>query len=124
MIPWPLWGYFIAVVIVVAGMLGVSSVLGQRHRDPATGAPFESGVASAGTARLRFSAKFYLVAMFFVIFDLEAAFIFAWAVAGREVGWTGYWTMFIFVCVLAAGLVYEWRIGALDWYVPRRKGSD
>lgn len=121
MIPWPLYGYFIAVVIVVAGMLAVSYLLGQRHREAATGAPFESGIASVGSARVRFSAKFYLVAMFFVVFDLEAAFIFAWAVAGREVGWTGYWAVFVFVGVLLAALVYEWRIGALDWYLARRR---
>jgi NADH-quinone oxidoreductase subunit A len=64
---------------------------------------------------VRLSAKFYLVAMFFVIFDLEAIFIFAWAVAGRALGWAGYWEILIFSGVLMAALIYLWRLGALDW---------
>ena len=61
------------------------------------------------------SARFYLVAMFFVVFDLEAVFLFAWAVAAREVGWAGYWEVLIFIGVLMAALMYLWRVGALDW---------
>jgi NADH:ubiquinone oxidoreductase subunit 3 (subunit A) len=68
---WPLIVYFMAVILVVAGMLAVSYVLGQRHQDPATGAPYESGILSQGSAHVRLSVKFYLVAMFFVVFDLE-----------------------------------------------------
>ncbi len=112
---WPLALYFVVVVILVAGMIGVSYVLGERHRDRATGDPYESGIVSTGSARLRVSAKFYLVAMFFVVFDLEAVFIFAWAVALREVGWSGYIEALIFIAVLVATLVYLWREGALDW---------
>ncbi len=112
---WPLALYFVVVVILVAGMIGVSYVLGERHRDRATGDPYESGIVSTGSARLRVSAKFYLVAMFFVVFDLEAVFIFAWAVALREVGWSGYIEALIFIGVLVATLVYLWREGALDW---------
>ena len=82
---WPLAVYFAVVILLVAGMLSLSYLLGQRHRARATGEPYESGVVSTGSARLRFSAQFYLVAMLFVIFDLEAVFIFAWAVAFREV---------------------------------------
>ena len=74
---------------------------------------------TVGYARLRFPVKFYLVAMFFVIFDLETVFIFAWAIALRDVGWTGYIDMLVFVGVLVAALVYLWRLGALDWG-PRR----
>ncbi len=117
---WPLGIYFLAVVAVVAGMLVVSWLLGERHDDPATGAPYESGILSQGSARVRLSAKFYLIAMFFVIFDLEAVFIFAWAVAGRELGWAGYWEMVVFVGVLAIVLGYLWRVGALDWNVIQR----
>ena len=68
---------------------------------------------------MRFSAKFYLVAMFFVIFDLEAVFLFAWAVAVRETGWAGYVEVLLFITVLLATLAYLWRVGALDW----RQGS-
>jgi NADH-quinone oxidoreductase subunit A len=96
-------------------MLGLSFVLGQRHRNRATGSPYESGILSQGSARVRFSAKFYLVAMFFVIFDVEAVFISAWTVAVRETGWTGYAEALVFIAVLLAALVYLWRVGALDW---------
>jgi NADH-quinone oxidoreductase subunit A len=118
---WPLAVYFAAVILLVAGMLALSYLLGQRHRDRATGAPYESGIVSTGSARLRFSAQFYLIAMLFVIFDLEAAFIFAWAVAFREVGWTGYAGVLVFIGILVAALIYEWRMGALDWGSKGRK---
>lgn len=117
---WPLGVYFVVVIILVVAMLVGSWLLGQRHREPATGAPYEGGIESEGSARVRFSAKFYLVAMFFVIFDLEAVFIFSWAVAGRELGWPGYWEMVVFVGILAAALAYLWRVGALDWGAIRR----
>ena len=74
---WPLGVYFALVLLLVAGMLLLSYFLGQRHREPATGAPYEGGILSEGSAHVRLSAKFYLIAMFFVIFDLEAVFLFA-----------------------------------------------
>jgi len=113
---WPLAIYFAAVIIIVAVMLSLSYVLGQRHTEPATGAPFESGIVSEGSAQIRLSVKFYLVATFFVVFDLEAVFIVLWAVAGRELGWAGYREVLIFIGVLTATLAYLWRTGALDWY--------
>jgi NADH-quinone oxidoreductase subunit A len=116
---WPLGVYLVIVVMLVVAMLGLSFVLGQRHHNRATGTPYESGILSQGSARVRLSARFYLVAMFFVIFDLEAVFIFAWAIAVRETGWTGYAEASIFIAVLLATLVYLWRVGALDW----RQGS-
>jgi len=112
---WPLGLYFLAVVAMIAGIVAVSYVLGQRHRERATGQPYESGMLSTGSARLRFSADFYLIAMFFVIFDLESVFVFAWAVAAREVGWIGYGVMAVFVTLLLAALAYLWRSGALSW---------
>ena len=112
---WAFGVYFVLVLALVVAMLAASYVLGQRHCEPATGSPYESGIVSAGSAHVRLSAKFYLVAMFFVIFDLEAIFIFAWAVAGRALGWAGYWEILIFSGVLMAALIYLWRLGALDW---------
>ncbi len=112
---WPLAVYFIAIVVIVAVMIGLSHVLGQRHRERATAEPYESGIVSTGTARVRFDIKFYLVAVFFLIFDLEAAFLYAWAVAVRETGWAGYAGVLVFTGVLAAALAYLWRLGALDW---------
>src|SRR5512142_1596367 len=96
-------------------LLGLSALLGERHRERATNLPYESGVASTGSARLRFGASFYLIAVFFIVFDLEAAFIFAWAVALREIGWAGYAEGVVFIGVLFAALVYLWRVGGLDF---------
>jgi NADH-quinone oxidoreductase subunit A len=118
---WPLVVYFLAVIFVAAAMIGLSYFLGQRHQERATGQPYESGIVSTGTARVRLSAKFYLIAMFFVIFDLETVFIFAWAVAAREAGWAGYVEILVFIVILMAALVYLWRLGALDWGTPNRK---
>ena len=116
---WPLAVYIVLVCMLVMAMLSMSFVLGQRHHDRATGSPYESGILSEGSARVRFSAKFYLIAMFFVVFDLEAVFLFAWAVAVRETGWAGYAEALLFIMVLLATLAYLWRVGALDW----RQGS-
>lgn len=118
---WPLLVYFAAVLVVVGSILGLSHILGEHHRENATGEPYESGILSTGTARVRFDIKFYLIAMFFVIFDLEAVFIFAWAVALREVGWAGYIEILIFIVILVAALIYLWRLGALDWETIKQK---
>jgi NADH-quinone oxidoreductase subunit A len=118
---WPFGIYFVLVILLVGGMLAVSHLLGQRHHERATGSPYEAGILSEGSARVRLSARFYLVAVFFVVFDLEAVFIVAWAVAGRELGWTGYWEMFIFIMILIAALAYLWRLGALDWGSRQRR---
>jgi NADH-quinone oxidoreductase subunit A len=118
---WPLAVYFAAVILMVAGMLAISYLLGQRHQARATGEPYESGIVSTGSARLRFSAQFYLIAMLFVIFDLEAVFIFAWAIAFREAGWAGYAGVLVFIGALMAALIYEWRMGAFDWGSKARK---
>ncbi len=112
---WPLLVYLGLVLLVVWGMVGVSALLGQRHRERATGQPYESGIVSTGSARLRFGVNFYLIAMFFVIFDLEAVFLFAWAVALRQAGWLGFAEAMVFVGVLVAALAYLWRLGALDF---------
>jgi NADH-quinone oxidoreductase subunit A len=112
---WPLLLYLVLVIVLVCGMIGLSYVLGERHREKETGEPYESGILATGSARLRFSANFYLVAMLFVIFDLEAVFIFAWAVSFRALGWAGYLGMAVFTGILLVILAYEWRNGALDF---------
>lgn len=113
---WPLGVYSLVVIALVALILTASYLLGERHHRPAaTGTPYESGIVSAGTARVRFSAQFYLVAAFFVIFDLESIFIFAWAAAGRALGWAAYLELVVFVAVLLAALVYLGRVGALEF---------
>jgi NADH-quinone oxidoreductase subunit A len=108
-----LYGAIVASLVVA--MLGLSYVLGQRHKERATGEPYEGGILSTGSARLRFSAQFYLIAMLFVIFDVETIFIFAWAIAFRDLGWFGYAGVMVFIILLFVVLIYEWRIGALDF---------
>ena len=111
---WPLLLYSTLIVILLAAILGLSYILGQRHRDRATGKPYEGGIEQTGSARIRFSAQFYLVAMLFVIFDVEAVFIMLWAVGFYELGWPGYIGVAIFIAQLVVVLIYEWGIGALD----------
>jgi NADH-quinone oxidoreductase subunit A len=118
---WPFIAYVAAVVAVVSGMLLISWLLGERHKGRATGESYESGIPPTGTARIRISAKFYLTAMFFVIFDLAAAFVFAWAIAIRQVGWRGYLGIVAFIATLVSALCYLSREGALDWGVFRGK---
>ncbi len=119
---WPLLIY----TALVAGVLGVvfvgSWLLGSRTRHrKATDMPFESGIVPVGEAeQTRLSVEFYLIAMFFVIFDLETIFIFAWAVAFFELGWRGYIGAGIFIVILLVALVYELRTGALDWGIKER----
>ncbi len=118
---WPLGVYGGVIVALVAVLLAFSAVLGERHRNrPAADEPFESGVVPVGDSRLRFSAKFHLTAVFFVIFDLESVFVYAWAIAIREAGWAGYVGMAVFIAVLLVALAWLWRLGALDWG-PRRR---
>jgi NADH-quinone oxidoreductase subunit A len=112
---WPLLAYFVLVILLVTTVLVVSYLLGPRHSEPATGQPYEGGIVSEGSARVRFAVGYYLTAMFFVVFDLEAVFLFAWAVAARELGWAGYCEVLSFVGVLVAALIYLWKVGALDW---------
>ncbi len=107
--------YGIIVVVLLATILILSYFLGQRHQDRSTDQPFESGILHTGTARLRFAPQFYLVAMLFVIFDVEAVFIMLWAVAFYELGWAGYIGISIFIILLLVVLIYEWSKGAFDF---------
>lgn len=118
----PFLVYSLSVVGILALTLILAWFLGSRTRARrATLIPFESGIVPVGAAEeLRLSVEFYLIAMFFVIFDLETIFIFAWAVAFGELGWRGYLGSAVFIAVLLAALVYEWRTGALDWGKKRR----
>ncbi len=116
---------FVIFVIVAFGlcvlMLTGGWLLGGRARARHKNTPFESGIDPVGDTHLRLSAKFYLVAMFFVIFDVEALFLYAWATSIRENGWIGFAEAATFIVILLAGLVYLVRIGALDWAPARRR---
>lgn len=121
---WPLGVYFLCVVALVLAMLGVSWLLNHKpsKSDPAArNQPYESGIVSIGFGRFRMSVHFYLVAMLFVLFDLEVVYIIAWAIAWDAVGWSGYWGLLVFAGILVVGLAYEWRMGALDWAPPKRE---
>jgi NADH-quinone oxidoreductase subunit A len=118
---WSFAIYICGVIFICVFMLAVPVFMGGRSRGKAKTEPFESGVVSVGGARLRFSAKFYLIAMFFVIFDIEALFLYAWAVSVRESGWPGFIEALIFILVLLVGLIYVWRVGALDWSPAARR---
>ncbi len=112
---WPLFLYGLIVLSLVGIMIGLSYFLGQRHKERATDDPYEGGILSHGSARMRFSSQFYLIAMLFVIFDVETIFIFSWAIAFRELGWYGYAGVMVFIILLVVVLIYEWRVGALDF---------
>jgi NADH-quinone oxidoreductase subunit A len=118
---WPLLVFLIAAIALVTAMIGLSAVLGQRHKERTTGDPYESGIIPTGSARIRFDIKFYLMAVFFVIFDLEAVFIFAWACSARRLGWAAYVEILVFVGFLFLALFYLWRVGALDWGTAKHR---
>lgn len=118
---WAFAVFLLGVFGLIAFMLGLSSLLGSKAWGRSKNDPFESGMLPVGSARLRLSAKFYLVAMLFVIFDIEALFLFAWSVSVRESGWTGFVEALVFIAILLAGLVYLFRVGALDWAPEARR---
>lgn len=112
--------YVAGVVVVVLAMLG-SYFLGQRHNDRATSAPYESGILVTGSARVRFPAHFYVIAMIFVVFDIESIVLYLWAVAARELGVFGLIQASMFCGVLLLGLLYLWRLDAFSFGPQLRK---
>ncbi len=101
-----------AVVIVLPAM---SWVMGRQRPDSEKMSAYECGFAPFDNARRRFDVRFYLVAILFIIFDLEIAFLFPWAAAFREIGLFGFWSMVVFLAILTVGFIYEWKKGALEW---------
>lgn len=118
---WAITVYVVVTFAIIGIMLLGSWLLGGRAWGRAKEEPFESGVLGAGSSNLRLSAKFYLVAMFFVIFDLEAVFLFAWAIGLRESGWPGFIEATLFIVILVVSLIYLWRIGSLEWAPEGRR---
>jgi NADH-quinone oxidoreductase subunit A len=105
----------IIAMAVAGGLVGVSFLLGKKVRDRAKDTPYECGIIPTGTARERFSVKFYLVAMVFILFDIEAIFLYPWAVVYRELRLFGFVEMLLFIVLVLAGFFYIWKKGALDW---------
>lgn len=112
---WSAIVFILAAIGLCAFMLIVPRLLGGQSKGLAKEENFESGVVSVGTARIRLSAKFYIVAIFFVIFDLEALYMFAYAISVREAGWVGFITVAIFIAELLVGLYYVLKMGGLNW---------
>lgn len=104
----------IAAVLGIALML-IAFVLAENRPDPEKLSAYECGFPAFDDARMRFDVRFYLVALLFIIFDLEVAFLFPWSISLGEVGLYGFWSMMVFLSVLTAGFVYEWKKGALEW---------
>jgi NADH-quinone oxidoreductase subunit A len=103
---------------LAAGLLTVSYLLGKKVRNKVKDMPYESGIVPTGDARQRFSVKFYLVAMLFILFDIEAIFLYPWAVVYRDLRMAGFVEMLIFVVLILSGFFYIWKKGALDWSKP------
>ena len=102
---------------VVPMMLGggLSRLLGVHRPDPEKLSPYECGFEAFEDARMKFDVRYYLVAILFILFDLEIAFLFPWAIVLREIGWFGFMAMMVFLGILIVGFVYEWKKGALEW---------
>lgn len=118
---WPFLVYGLIVVFLVGIILIISSVLGERHEEHATDKVYEGGVMATGNARLHFPIHFYIIAIFFVVFDVQAVFVMAWAVSAKSVGWAGYVAIAIFTGIFTSVLVYEWSIGALAFGPDTKK---
>src|SRR3954469_9531987 len=113
--------YFPILLFVVVGlgigllMLSLGAVLAPNKPDPQKNSPYECGFEAFEDARMKFDVRYYLVAILFILFGLEIAFLFPWAVALKEIGPVGFWSMMVFLAILVVGFVYEWKKGALDW---------
>ena len=105
----------IIAMVVAAGMLGASYILGKKVRNRVKDLPYECGIVPTGSARERFSVKFYLVGMLFILFDIEAIFLYPWAVVYRELRMFAFLEMLIFIVLILSGFFYIWKKGALDW---------
>lgn len=113
------WLLILLLMVMAVGFGGVSVLLGRllgpRNPTPEKSAPYECGMPAVGDARERQSIRFYLIAMIFLLFDIEVAFLYPWALALRALGWAGFVQVVLFTLVLVAGYIYVWKKGALDW---------
>lgn len=119
----PILLFIVAAVLFAGGSVLLSSLMGPRRPSRVKLEPYECGIAPVGLARERFSIKFYLVAMLFIIFDIEIIFLVPWAVIYRELGWFAFLEMGAFLLVLVLGLLYVWRKGGLEWDEPEHRAA-
>lgn len=118
-------------VVMAVGLVGTGLAIGKRVRGPVKEMPYECGITPTGTARERFSVKFYLVAMLFILFDIEAVFLYPWAMVFRELKWVAFVEMILFMVLILSGFFYIWKKGALNWteeetskaHAPRRSAA-
>jgi NADH-quinone oxidoreductase subunit A len=107
---------FVGIALVIGlALLVAPFIVAYKQPDPEKLSAYECGFNAFDDARMKFDVRFYLVAILFIIFDLEVAFLFPWALAFRRLGWFGFWSMMVFLAVLTVGFIYEWRKGALEW---------
>jgi NADH-quinone oxidoreductase subunit A len=118
---WPVLLQALIAMAVAAGMIGISYILGHKVRNRVKDMPYECGIVPTGSARERFSVKFYLVGMLFILFDIEAIFLYPWAVVYRELKLFAFFEMLLFIALVLAGFFYIWKKGALDWSGEPRK---
>ncbi len=114
-------GYTVIVSVIMAVLLILISWLGEKKKDPEKSRAYESGIIPTGDARLRYPVPFFLIAIFFLLFDVEGAFIFSWAIAWERLGWAGWFQISFFIVMLLLGLVYVWRKGGLEWGPTSKK---
>jgi len=112
---WPVLLQILIAMAVATGMIGISYILGHKVRNRVKDMPYECGIPPTGSARERFSVKFYLVGMLFILFDIEAIFLYPWAVVYRELKMFAFFEMLVFIALVLAGFFYIWKKGALDW---------
>jgi NADH-quinone oxidoreductase subunit A len=108
-------------IAVAAAMIGLSALLGRHVKDPVKSMPYESGMKPVGNARERFSVKFYLVGMVFILFDIEAIFLYPWAVVYRSLRLFAFFEMLLFIALVLCGFFYIWKKGVLDWSVDQKR---
>ena len=111
----PIVIFFAIAVGMSIGAVALSYVLGNQNPDPEKNSQYECGFEAFAESRSKFDVRFYLVAILFIIFDLEVAFLFPWAIVLGDIGMFGFWSMVIFLGILTVGFIYEWKKGALDW---------
>src|SRR5580658_6096235 len=111
-------------LVIACALVTLSYVIGRKVKNKVKDMPYECGIAPTGDARERFSVKFYLVAMLFILFDIEAVFLYPWAVILRKLKMFGFWEMLVYIGIVLVGFVYIWKKGALDWGTPSARRGE
>ena len=119
----PILVQVIIAAVLASALVGLTGLLGKRSNSPLKDTPYESGMVPVGSAQERFSVKFYLVGMIFILFDIEAVFLYPWVVVYRDLKLFGFFEMLIFVVLVLVGFYYTWKKGALDWSATKKESK-